>query len=75
MYPKLKKNDPRYPFIMKQPNNLVNFALSISSTTSPPVILYSPESWDKQLRQQARNYCRQQIRIFLHSNQKKVILS
>ena len=44
LLPKFKSDDPRFPFRMREPVPLVNFALNVATVSSPPIRIYRSDS-------------------------------
>jgi hypothetical protein len=69
---KLKRTDKRMAHRVSSPPNLITFALNHGTASSPAIRIYTPETLAADLKTSTMYYCKQHVRVFAHSNQKKV---
>ena len=56
------------------PPALITFALNHGTASSPAIRIYTPETLAADLKANMMQYCKQHVRVFAHSDQKKVLL-
>jgi hypothetical protein len=61
--PKFGKSDPRYTWVITQPEPMISFALCGATQSSPSIAIYTPEDVHKMLASNAREFLAKEVEL------------